>query len=474
MKSESNADIRSKKPTQTTARPANRLATDAMERGHSLGRTLFDMTWPMLFGVVALMGYQLVDSIFISMLGTAPLAALGFTVAVNQLFIGVQIGLGIAATALISRAIGANESARARNLGGLVLIAGSSVMAALCVAAWVGRDLILSLLDADPDLWPLIGRYWLPWLFSIWLGAVLYFAYSIARAQGNSRLPGTVMVVTSLLNVVLDPIFIFVFDWGLPGAALATAAAFAVGGVVMWHQLRQRRWVRYSRRALPIGPAVRDLGAISGPAMLSQLMPGLAAMIATTIVAGFGATAVAAWALVSRLEFFSIVIVLALTMSLPPMVGRLYGAKDLATVDQLVRMAVRFVLVLQAGIGVLWLFLSFLMPPALTDDPVVAAYLRTWLAFVPFSFGALGTCMIMVSTANALGLPLRAVAISALRLFACYLPALWVGAMLAAMSGVFIGIFIGNLAAGIIAWALYRQAIRRAAPSRTPDDMHAT
>lgn len=434
--------------------------TPSLPTSQHLGRTLFSMTWPMIFGVVALMGYQLVDSVFISMLGTEPLAALGFTVAVNQLFIGVQIGLGIAATALISRALGAKDTKRARNLGGLVLIAGSGIMAGLCVFAWLTRDIILTLLQADPKLWPLIGHYWLPWLGSIWLGATLYFAYSIARAHGNTRLPGTVMVVTSLLNIMLDPIFIFVFDWGLPGAALATNTAFIIGGLLMWRPLRRHKWVHYSSHALPAWAALRDLGTISGPAMLSQLMPGLAAMIATAIVAGFGAPAVAAWALTTRLEFFSIVVVLALTMAMPPMVGRFFGAGNLSAVNQLIRLALRFVLLFQLGIAMFWLALAFSMPDALSTDPEVAGLLRVWFLVVPFSFGALGICMIIVSSANALGMPVRAVAISTLRLFACYLPVLWLGSVLGGMPGVYGGVFIGNLAAGIMAWLMYRQAIK--------------
>src|SRR5699024_7348353 len=286
----------------------------------SLGRQLYAMTWPMLFGVLALMGYQLVDSVFISMLGTEPLAALGFTVAVNQIFIGVQVGLGIAITALISRAMGAQQHNRARNLAGLILIAGSSLMALAAFAVWLGQTFIYTLLDADPALWPLIASYWLPWLLSIWLSATLYFAYSIARARGNTKLPGTVMIITSLLNIVLDPLFMFVFGWGLPGAALATIAALSVGAIIMARALKRQRWVRYQSRALPAWPTLKQLVHIAIPAMLSQLMPGIAAMIATAIVAHFGAPAVAAWALTTRLEFFSIVIVLALTMSLPPMV----------------------------------------------------------------------------------------------------------------------------------------------------------
>lgn len=417
------------------------------------------MTWPMIFGVVTLMSYQLIDSIFISMLGTDPLAALGFTVAVNQLAIGIQVGLGIAATALISRAIGADNLRRARKLGGLVLLSGGLAMGALCTLTWLIRDPILSLLDADPALWPLVGQYWGPWLLSVWLSAMLYFTYSIARAQGNARLPGAVMVISSLLNLAFDPLFIFVFGWGLPGAAWASNMAFMIGGVIMWRNLKRQNWVRYRNLQGTVWRALRELSAISGPAMLSQLMPGIAAVATTKIVASFGAGAVAAWALGTRLEFFSIVVVLALTMSLPPMVGRYIGAGDAASTDRLVRLSVRFTLLLQLAVAIIWFSLSFILPPALSDDPQVIGYMRLWFVLVPLSYGALGTCMIMVSVANAMGMPLRAVIISLLRLFAFYLPAVWVGAQIAGMTGVYAGVLLGNIAAGAASWFIYRQAL---------------
>lgn len=418
------------------------------------------MTWPMLIGVVALMGYQLVDSIFISMLGTEPLAALGFTVAVNQLLIGVQIGLGIATTALISRAIGAKNQRLARNLGGFILLTGSALMAVLCIIAWVTRDLILTALDAPALLWSTISGYWVPWLISVWMGATLYLAYSVARAQGNTKLPGAVMLLTSVLNTLFDPILIFVFDWGLPGAAWATNLSFFIGSLIMWKRIKLYRWVKYSTKSLPVWTAFKDLGFISGPAMLSQLMPGIAAMTATTIVAGFGASAVASWALASRLEFFSIVIVLALTSSMPPMVGRLFGAREYGKIHQLILLAVKFVLILQAVIAVFWISLSWLLPGLLSSDPAVIRYMQMWFIVVPLSFGALGTCMIMVSTTNALGMPIKAVKISALRLFICYLPALWLGSLIAEMKGLFIGVLVGNIAAGSIAWIMYKQAMQ--------------
>jgi Na+-driven multidrug efflux pump len=87
----------------------------------------------MAIGVLSLLGFQLVDSAFISRLGTTPLAAQSFTFPLSFLIIGIQVGMGIAIAAMISRALGAGETARARRLGSLVLIAGTLVIACLAL-----------------------------------------------------------------------------------------------------------------------------------------------------------------------------------------------------------------------------------------------------------------------------------------------------------------------------------------------------
>ncbi|MCK9535329.1 MAG: MATE family efflux transporter [Pseudomonas sp.] len=426
----------------------------------SLPRVLFSMTWPMLFGVVALMSFQLVDSIFISMLGMQPLAALGFSLPLQQLLIGVQIGIGIASTALISRALGAGNPERAKHMGGLVVLAGCCVSFILCTLIYFLRLPLLSLLGAGPELLPYTESYWLPWLGSAWLGAFLYFANSVSRANGDTRLPGFMMVITSLINMLLDPLFIFTFGWGLPGAAYATMLACLIGAGIMYGRILKRHWLAFDPDKLPTAQALRDIFNTSAPAMLSQLMPGAAALMATRLVAGFGGSAIAAWTLGSRLEMFSIVIVLALTMALPPMVGRLFGSKQLDRVHSLVLIAVRFVIGLQLLIALFWMVSRSLIAPALAPNQATEVYLMSYMLWVPISYAALGVCMLMVSVTNALGMPMRAVLISTLRLFACYLPAIWIGASLAGMSGLYMGVLLGNLTAGGLAWQLYKHGLR--------------
>jgi len=432
------------------------------EQSPSLGHSLFQMTWPMLFGVLSLMSFQLADSAFIGQLGVAPLAAVGFTVPMYQLIIGVQVGLGIATTAVISKALGAKQEEHARQLGGLVVLIGASVIFILCLALWFTRAHILNALGGKPEILPTISMYWQPWLVSAWLGAMLYFGYSLCRAHGNTLLPGITMVFASLLNIALDPLFIFVFDWGLVGAPYATITSFSIGCLIIYPKVLSRHWLSFKFDSGSKLSSIKQLGNITGPAMLSQFMPALSAMFATALIASYGTAAVAAWGLGTRLEFFSIVIVLALTMSMPPMIGRFLGAGDLESIRKLVKISVKFVLLWQLGVAIIWLLLSDRITGLMTTDLSVAEVLQQYLLRVPLSYGALGLCMMMVSVCNAMGLPMRALLISCLRLFLCYLPMLWIGSAVAGIDGLLNGALIGNLAAGLMAWTLYQKGILKA------------
>ncbi len=427
----------------------------------SLARQLFTMTWPMLFGVLSLMSFQLVDSAFIGQLGVLPLATQGFTLPIQMVIVGLQVGLGIATTAVISRALGADDTRYAKQLGGLVVAIGSIGVALFSVLIYLLREPILTLLSAPSSVMPIIDSYWLYWLLSAWTGAVLYFFYSLCRANGNTMLPGTMMMVTSVLNLALDPLFIFVFDMGINGAALATIVAFGVGILVVAPRVIAKHWLSLDWSDLNVWRSVASISNIMGPAMISQLLPPVSSMLATKLLATFGTTAVAAWALGSRFEFFAIVSVLALTMSMPPMIGRLLGGRQLQDIRQLVAIAVKFILGFQLLIALVTWLLAGPLSTLMTSDASVKAVLNWHLMVVPISLGPLGVCMLMVSVSNALGKSYTALSISALRLFAFFLPALWLGAQWGGLKGLFVGALVGNIAAGVCAWLLYHRALAK-------------
>lgn len=446
----------------------------AVMQQKELAITLWRQTWPMAIGVLALLGFQLVDSAFIARLGTAPLAAQSFTFPLSFLIIGIQVGMGIAIAALISRALGAGEEVRARRLSSLVLMAGGGVIGLLAIALWIFYVPIFRLLGADETTLSYIRIYWAPQLLSAWLGALLYFSYSVFRAHGDTRLPGKMMVLSSLVNLVLDPLLIFGIGnwegWGLPGAAWATAIAFSVGLLVTTRKLLKRQWAAQQGLWQEAKQSWRPFTGIAAPAMVSQLMPPLAAMLAISIVAGLGESEVAAWGLASRLETLSLMVILAMTMSLPPWLGRCYGAGDWGQIQQLMTLAIKVALFWQLGLGIVLALGAPWLAMALAGNPDVQSELTLLIRFLLPSYAALGVCMLVVSAGNALGWPLRAMLLSSARLFICYLPCLWLGSQFFGWWGLAAGAAVGNLLAGFMAWLVMQRILSR--PHRQAGFIH--
>ncbi|WP_413701855.1 polysaccharide biosynthesis C-terminal domain-containing protein [Psychromonas sp. KJ10-10] len=104
----------------------------------------------------------------------------------------------------------------------------------MCILLWYFQENIALYLGATSSLLTLLRSYWFPWLISCWLGALLYFGYGICRSYGETLIPGRVMVITSLLNLILDPIFIFTLDLKIAGAAWATCISFVIGCFIIF------------------------------------------------------------------------------------------------------------------------------------------------------------------------------------------------------------------------------------------------
>ena len=419
----------------------------------------------MAIGVLSLLGFQLVDSAFVAHLGTQPLAAQSFTFPITFMMIGVQVGLGIAIAALISRTLGAGEAQRSRRLGSLVLIGGSLTLGALAIGLWFGHDFIFTELGADSKMLGRISDYWSLQLIANWLSALLYFGYTLYRAHGNTRLPGTLMVTTSLINLALDPLFIFgVNGWlgvGLPGAAIATIASFTIGLLILGTRLSRENWLSVHGLGGEIRQTAGAFATIAGPAMVSQLMPPVSALLATGLLASLGNASVAAWGLASRLETVSLMVVLGLTMSLPPWLGHCYGAGHWTRIRALMRVATQAVVVWQLAFGVVMAIAAPWLAGLLAQDAAVAGRLTVLIRFLLPSYALLGLCMLVVSASNALGWPVRAMAVSFTRLFVCYLPCVALGVLGGQMVYVGIGAACGNVLAGTMAWTVFRHTMAR-------------
>ena len=420
--------------------------------------TLVRMTVPMMFGMISLMLFNLADAWFVGRLGTWPLAALSFTFPISFSLTSLAIGLGVGTSATLARLIGRGERQRVARL------ATDNLLMAVLITALVGSIgqflliPIVELMGAAEYLVPYIDAYMSVWFFAAIFMVLNMVCNSTFRSMGDTRTSAALMLGSSILNFILDPILIF--GWGvipamgIQGAAVASLIAWAITSVLaIWVLLVRKKMIVLG----VLDPSVlfknwRSVLKISLPAALSNMMTPLATGILTAIVAQHGAAAVAAFGVGSRIESLALLVCLALSMTLPPFISQNLGAKQIARVKSAYSDAVFFALSWQLLIYLLLALGAGLLVPLFTNDSEVGRWLVLWMLIVPLGFGFQATTFLSSSSFNALHLPYHAMRVSIVRLFLFYIPLGWLGSTLFDLKGLFIGLVVANALTAIFAW----------------------
>ncbi len=440
------------------------LKKNDMTQG-DIQQTLTRMTVPMLFGMITLMSFNLVDTFFISMLGTKELAAVSFTFPVTFTVISLAIGLSIGTSALIAKAHGSGDSSAAKADGLAALWLSAYLVAALSLLGYLCMDPLFRLLGAKDDTLPFIHDY-MSWWFA---GAVLLITpmigNAVLRAAGDTKTPSLMMACSGLVNAVLDPILIFgigpVPAMGVEGAAIASLISWLVSFSLILYLIIYRRGLINSGHQplsefLAISKRILHIGL---PAAGANMLTPLAMAILTAVMASYGAHAVAAYGVGARLESIACLVVLALSMTLPPFVSQNLGAGKLERVKTGYQLCIRFVLGWQFAVylllaaGAWWIALWF------SDDPEVISLIRSFIWILPLGYGLQGIVILTNSSFNALHLPMRALALSVVRLFVFYVPMAWLGGKLFGVLGVYSGALLANVIIAAIAFYWFQSTL---------------
>ncbi|WP_436836580.1 MATE family efflux transporter [Paraglaciecola arctica] len=427
--------------------------------------TLRKMTLPMILGMVVLMTFGLVDTFFIGMLGTQELAAISFTFPVTFTVISLNIGLGIGTSAIIAKFLGAGQHIQAKETATGALMLTMVLAILLAIVGVMTITPIFRLMGADQIQLVLIHEYMLVWYAAGIFLAMPMVGNSVLRASGDTKTPSYIMAFCGVINVILDPLFIFgwgpVPAFGIQGAAIATLIAWAVGvfyilyilaikrqlmepKLLNWHQLK-----RSTGGILKIGlPA-------SGANMLTPISTG----IVTAIVAGYGPEAVAAWGVGGRLESIASIVVLSLSMSLPPFISQNFGANNIERVRHAYSLCVKFVIVWQLLIFALLALLSGLIANIFTDEPKVAATIVLFLVIVPLGYGFQGVTILTNSSFNAMHMPMSALFLNGMRLFVFFVPFSFIGSYWFNLPGLFWAAVVANVTVGCIAFIWFKSIL---------------
>lgn len=427
--------------------------------------TLRRLTVPMIIGMFMLMSFSLVDTYFVSLLGTQELAAISFTFPVTFTVISLNIGLGIGTSAVIGKFLGSGNTTDAKAIASGAIMLSVLLVSILCLIGYWLINPVFEAMGANEALLPLIRDYMSIWFFSGVLLAIPMVGNSILRAAGDTKTPSIIMAVGGGINALLDPIFIFglgpVPAFGIQGAAIATCIAWAV--CVVWilyllavqRNLIEPRLLSYKE----FKQAAKGVMGIGLPAAGANMLTPIAGGVLTAIVAGYGAEAVAAWGVGSRLESIASILVLALSMSLPPFISQNFGASQFARIKQAYQISLKFVMLWQFFMFIVLALTAPWIASLFTHDQAVSEYIQLFLFIVPLGYGLQGIIILTNSSFNALHLPMSALILSVVRLFICYVPIAYAGNVMFGLIGLFWGCVVANFVTAALSYFWFKKDV---------------
>lgn len=420
-------------------------------------------------GLVAIFVVDFLNLFYIAQLGQQELAAaIGYSGAILFFLLSFAIGITIAGTALVARALGAGRPDDARRLAASSLVYMGGFIGVITLLLWPLLGEALTLLGATGITHGIAMDFLRIVLPAMPLLAVGMALSGVLRAAGDARRAMHVTLAGGLTTAVLDPLFIFGFGLGITGAAIATILSRVVLFWVGWHgAVTVHKLVARPRLADLITDA-RPLSAIAVPAILTNVATPVANAVVTAAIARFGDSAVAGYAVIDRLIPLAFGGLFALSGAVGPILGQNLGAR---LYDRVRRTLTDCLIVTTIYTIAVWAGLFLLADHVAAVFGVTgegAELVRFFCRISAGSFIFVGALFVANASFNNLGFPMMSTVFNWGRATIGTMPFVWIGAAHAGAIGAAGGFALGSVVFGALAVVYaYRVVGRIGAPAAT-------
>ncbi len=391
-------------------------------------KAILKMSIPVVCGMMVQVLYNLVDTFFIGKLNDEnQLAAANITAPIFMLMMAVATIVSTGAASYISRCLGKKDDKSAsRTLStGIAICTGLAVIVMILGLVFIKP--FITLLGATPLVYP----YALSYASIMFIGTLpvmlSYTGGQLVRSEGAVMPSIAGMMLGTIINVILDPIFIFGLNMGIKGAAIATVLGNVCAmGYYIWYYLSGKSLVKFKLKFICSEKKIwGQTFAIGIPAALSQFLMSAALIVCNNLAKPYGENAVAGMGVAAKLMYIGTFIFMGFSAGCQPLVGYNYGAKNFPRVKDIIKSG----MLITEGIGIVLTTLFGVFASALvsifTPLPEVISAGATVLCIYMWSFLVLGPQMLASTTIQAFGKAKASLILSIARQGLFYIPLLF-------------------------------------------------
>jgi putative MATE family efflux protein len=363
-------------------------------------KALIALAVPIIGANILQSAYQLVDTFWLGRLGAEAVAAVSLSFPIIFLLISIGGGLAIAGTILVAQYKGSNNQKQVDHVAGQTMVAMLTASIIVTIAGYLLSKPIMVLMGAAPDVLPGATAY----LQITFLGIIFFFGYfmfhSLMRGVGDVKTPLYIVLGTVILNIILDPLFIFGYAsipaMGVAGAAVATIISQAVAVTAGMIILLSGRAGIHINSIKPDLKILKKIVKIGIPASLEQSSRAIGFTALTFLAATFSTAVVASFGIGMRIISFVIIPAFGLSMATSTLVGQNIGAKKIDRAQKSATLSIVISFVSLTAVGILLFFFAsnvaaFFVP----GDTIVIGMSTVFIKIMALSFGILGIQLVL-------------------------------------------------------------------------------
>lgn len=397
----------------------------------SILKSILSLSVPIIIANLLQTAYQLIDTFWVGRIGATAVAAVSVSFPIIFLVISLGGGLGIAGTVLVAQYKGRNDKKNVDRVSEQTLLMMISVSVILSVIGYLLAPSLIKWIGAEPDVFVSAVSY----LRISFVGLVFLFGYfvfqSLLRGFGDAKTPLYIVLLTVILNAILDPLFIFGYGFfpamGVSGAALATIITQGIAAIIGISILFTGKYGIHLRKEnlKPDLKLIKRIFLLGFPTSIEHSMRAIGFAAMTALVATFGTITLASYGIGTRIQSFVVIPALSLSITNSTLIGQNIGACKPKRAEKitLVSMVAGFLVLTLIGV-IFFLFASEIIRIFIPNDPKVIESSASFLKITSLFFGFIAVQMALFGTFRGAGHTTIAMVFSIVTLFVQFFSAL--------------------------------------------------